>query len=50
MPRPNAASYLMKQLNDQNDFTRSWMALSDDDKKVLRQWAEEEMDALGMEK
>jgi len=48
MARPSSTGYLMKQLNDRQDFTTSWTKLTDADKATLRQWAEQEMDALGM--
>lgn len=45
----NPLNYLMKELNGQGDFTRSWTKLSDVDKAIFKLWAVEEMVALGIE-
>lgn len=48
MSRPTAVAYLMKELNNLNDFRIEWVKLSDADKATLRQWAEDEMTAFGL--
>lgn len=50
MARPGALVYLRTQLGGGTGFLAEWNKLSDEDKATLRRWADEEMDALGMEK
>jgi hypothetical protein len=42
-------SYLMRELNGQKDFTQEWKRLTEPEKVVLRQWAQEEMDTRAAE-
>lgn len=46
--RKSAASYLLEQFREFGHFASDWGALSDKDKKELRQYAEDEMDVLGL--
>lgn len=50
MPAQKPLAYLMSQLNSAaTPFTKDWGSLSDTDKAELKQYAETEMKAFGME-
>lgn len=50
MPRPGTLLYLQKNLSKPGMFFGEWKGLGEKDQTDLKKWAEEEMDALGMEK
>ena len=48
--RQGALRYLRQELNDQGDFMTEFRSLPDSDRAQLREWAEQEMATVVIEK